>query len=801
MIKKYDEAVKNVYSELNDCIILGLTGRTGSGCSTASNILRTENFAGLTLPTPKTFDFKNAEERKYQIIHKFMKSNWCPFTVIEVSSVILSFVLEKEKDEFIQFVENLKSEGDMYNFRIGGKKDLINRLKGFEHLFGKNYTKINNESIELEDNEIDEYYKYFVKTINGYKKAFYGVLSEFSCYESKKSNLYKAKEKKSQLYTYLMQLFGNNIRSSGDPFNNQFSQDKFYSVARRLKNIVEIIKKYNQKYGIKTRICLDALRNPYEAYFLKDIYKCFYLVSVSTDDLERRSRLSKFDENELSSLDEMEYPVDYDSGKIFFQPSIAECLQISDIHLYNPHSNNNRYEMLTVNLVRYISLMLHPGLITPTDIERCMQAAFNAKFNSGCLSRQVGSVITDNKFYIKAIGWNDPPQGQVPCSLRTIPNYFSDNDKNTFSKFELDNPQFCSALKKVYSFYDDFIRNDSLSHYSIPYCFKDIYNGLKNDKNQVYTRALHAEENAFLQVSKFGGEGILGGKLFVTASPCELCSKKSYQLGIRDIYYIDPYPGIATSHILKIGEKKENPNLHLFYGAIGNAYVSLYMQRFAIKDELNLVSGISMKQAVKSKANNNKPSFNEIEYNDIELELIFKTRTEIEFVQRATLTPKKEEFKTLTKSLSWSGSSYDKTIRNSDKNDYKIVERGLVDGIVTFEINPLMPISTDNTFSYDVKTIVKDELEIMNPILSHHVKAITKKLNLSVKFNKKCFENKKPQNIKINLYADIEKNAIYKTIQATEYEQDDYIVFSGEFDDPCLFYTYSIEWDFNSEQK
>ena len=97
--------------------------------------------------------------------------------------------------------------------------------------------------------------------------------------------------------------------------------------------------------------------------------------------------------------------------------------------------------------------------------------------------------------------------------------------------------------------------------------------------------------------------------------------------------------------------------------------------------------------------------------------------------------------------------------------------------------------------------LLKDELEIMNHILSHHVKAITKKLNLSVKFNKKCFENKKPQNIKINLYADIEKNAIYKTIQATEYEQDDYIVFSGEFDDPCLFYTYSIEWDFNSEQK
>lgn len=68
------------------------------------------------------------------------------------------------------------------------------------------------------------------------------------------------------------------------------------------------------------------------------------------------------------------------------------------------------------------------------------------------------------------------------------------------------------------------------------YCFKSIYNGMKKDKNQVHTRALHAEENAFLQIAKYGGAKIEGGKLFTTASPCELCSKKAYQLGIKEIY-------------------------------------------------------------------------------------------------------------------------------------------------------------------------------------------------------------------------------------------------------------------------
>lgn len=75
-----------------------------------------------------------------------------------------------------------------------------------------------------------------------------------------------------------------------------------------------------------------------------------------------------------------------------------------------------------------------------------------------------------------------------------------------------------------------------------------------------------------------------GGFLFTTASPCDLCAKKAYQLGVKKIYYIDPYPGISQSHILKFGNKS-NPEMQLFYGAIGKAYISLYTQRISYKDE------------------------------------------------------------------------------------------------------------------------------------------------------------------------------------------------------------------------
>lgn len=125
------------------------------------------------------------------------------------------------------------------------------------------------------------------------------------------------------------------------------------------------------------------------------------------------------------------------------------------------------------------------------------------------------------------------------------------------------------------------------------YCFKDIQNGIDGEKNQVHTRSLHAEENAFLQLSKYGGEGIKGGYLFTTASPCELCSKKSYQLGIRKIYYIDQYPGISKKHILNNGSLI--PKLQLFNGAVGKTYHQIYTPIMALKDELYELFDIKFK--------------------------------------------------------------------------------------------------------------------------------------------------------------------------------------------------------------
>ena len=96
-------------------------------------------------------------------------------------------------------------------------------------------------------------------------------------------------------------------------------------------------------------------------------------------------------------------------------------------------------------------------------------------------------------------------------------------------------------------------------------------------------------KNAMMQMTKYGGEALLNGIIYVTASPCELCAKKLYQIGVRKIVYIDPYPGISRQHIISSGFKK--PALKLFQGAYGTAYFKLYQPFMSYKDEICIRTG------------------------------------------------------------------------------------------------------------------------------------------------------------------------------------------------------------------
>ncbi len=564
-------AVDLMYKKRKSCIVLGLTGRTGAGCSTVANILK-RNHDELDLRDYKTYDFANAEERKYRVIRQFMKDKWCPFEVIQASAVIFSYVCQ-EPEKAIDYICNLcegKIDSQKWKKEIGDIlkcEEIDNEKHNFQY-----YTQIMPEQLKIFKDKTE---KYIVEGNKG---------EEFN------------------LYSYFMQNIANNLRKTGKAFPDDKDREKEFVPEHSLvivKKIAEIISECTKD---NIRICIDALRNPYEIHYLKDRLCNYYTIAVNTDDHFRRERLN-MKSSELNGLDNIEYPEEFENDyDIFCHQNIKGCLEIADIYLYNPNVDDEKYYTLTEQLLKYISLIIQPGLVTPTHLERCMQLAFNAKYNSGCLSRQVGAVVTGGDFSIRSIGWNDVPKGQVPCNLRCVEDYCNNKDQESFSCFERTDSKMCEALKEL----NDKKRTEKGTKDKLfPYCFKDVYNIIQNKSNQVHTRALHAEENAFLQIAKYGGAAVQGGKLFTTASPCELCSKKAYQLGIKEIYYIDPYPGISQKHILEFG-KNDNPKMILFEGAIGNAYISLFAPRMPYKDELKLYTGISVNECLKDKFDSEK---------------------------------------------------------------------------------------------------------------------------------------------------------------------------------------------------
>ena len=188
-----------------------------------------------------------------------------------------------------------------------------------------------------------------------------------------------------------------------------------------------------------------------------------------------------------------------------------------------------------------------------------------------------------DRYNILSLGWNDTPCGAESCIRRNLYDLIRNHDKDAYSEYELYDEEFRKYLRKI----SKEIRSDEVksSLKGLPYafCFKDIHQDMIHERDQIYTRSLHAEERA---IAMCGRERTRGGYLFTTSSPCELCAKKAKEGGIKKIYYIEQYPGISQTHILNIGKKQNWAEYVLFVGAIGSAYTKLYTPIMPYKDEL-----------------------------------------------------------------------------------------------------------------------------------------------------------------------------------------------------------------------
>jgi len=627
----------HLYSLRREFTIIGLTGRTGSGCTTISGLLA-GSYNNLKKKGLRDFNEEERETtfyRKYTIINNYIstKKNWIPFDVISYKNVLILYILNKYGNDNPMFfkrllLSNFKEDKNDSNYKkaalsvnlkiqklLGNHDALITKIQVFSDL-GK--VKIESDLLLLND-------IFFGKEFKLLCKDLLEILQSEGYYRR----------------TVFLHHLSCNIRKTGDPLKDENDGIKnIYSISTVINRIIKARKFVQGKKGKPTKIVIDSLRNSLEVMFFKERYSAFYMLATkdvldnSKSRIVERLQYSKLSgENKekvadkLLELDETEYKTNDFSKGNFSSPDVENCIQKSDFHIlnlkkvqitdfikrYEPPFGKMNFVTREEQLLKLIALINQPGIITPSALERSMQIANTAKLNSGCISRNVGAAITDTEFHIKSIGWNDVAKGHTSCNLRNIEDLIGDdikneshysdfekglNDKKSIYKYKNKEPSnFKGALKDYFS--ESYKKNKiDLNGKNCSFCFKTIHNHYEGEANQVHTRSLHAEENAMLQITKLGGVGVQGGILFTTASPCELCSKKAFQLGIKTIYFIDPYPGISNDQILKGGDKKSRPIMIPFSGAIGSVYQKLYDNFLSYKDEVSMTLELKSKNKI-----------------------------------------------------------------------------------------------------------------------------------------------------------------------------------------------------------
>lgn len=628
--------LQELYKHRTDFTIIGLTGRTGSGCTKVAELL-SNDFEHLKIEGLKSIDeIENISDpifkRKYEIVYNYFykTNNWTKFDVIKYRDVLMLIIFNKCGSNFNNYKKLIEKYYGNSKSDSLIKEKILNEIDAF---IKKNSTKLNlikdlkNISTAKTTKLNALHNLYFEDVVKNLAPEFSTVLENYDYYKR----------------TLFFHSVACDIRTYGSPIasKNISNIGNIFFISEIINRIIKSRRKNNDG---KTKIVIDSLRNSLEIMFFKERFSGFYMLSTKDVIGNSRKRLEDRFKNRINDtkvlntlcdnlikLDTTEYKTnDFIDGK-FSSPDVENCIQKSDYHITNIKKSDldeknycpfsfSDFCTREEQLMKFIATINHPGLITPSFIERTMQIAYTSKLNSGCTSRKVGAAIVDEFFALRSIGWNDVAKGHTPCNLRSVKDFMDDKNKVNkiednvhYSDFEKGNPSENSSYKyknrfpfnfknAVVDYFEDHYDENKMEGINCSFCFKTIHNHYEGESNQVHTRSLHAEENAMLQLTKHGGTSTFNGYLFTTASPCELCSKKAYQLGIKTIFYIDPYPGISIDQILKGGDNR--PNMVAFTGAFGTAYSRLYEPYMAAKDEISLLLGLKPKNKLSIQLNN-----------------------------------------------------------------------------------------------------------------------------------------------------------------------------------------------------
>ncbi len=282
---------------------------------------------------------------------------------------------------------------------------------------------------------------------------------------------------------------------------------------------------------------VDSVKNMNDVKVLRRVYGAeFYLISLHAPHDERWLRMKQY--KNWSDKDRVEFEKcdEIDSDEKVYNPSVGDAGQqvskvvaIADYHI----ANTQNREQLARHGTRLVNLLFGYGSSQATFHERSMHLAFSAARRSYCLSKQVGAAIVDLGGNVLGIGHNDVPKAggglysseTIDKRCYVIGDCRCTNDTNKQERFEALENEICSGLGL-----ED---KEKLGQIIRSSQFRELTE---------YCRAVHAEMEAIISVSRNPSRSTVDAIMYVTTYPCHNCTKHILCSGIKKVVYIEPYP-------------------------------------------------------------------------------------------------------------------------------------------------------------------------------------------------------------------------------------------------------------------
>lgn len=291
-------------------------------------------------------------------------------------------------------------------------------------------------------------------------------------------------------------------------------------------------------------IVIDSIRNPHEIEAFRSEYVNFYVFGIFAATEIRWERIK-----DIYGSDQGKFAADEkrDKGeKIEYGQRVTDSFLASDVIILNENEitgENDAAVELNAKITRYIDLFKGTAKNkAPSENESIMAMAYSNSLRSSCINRKVGAVIVDKNGNVFSSGYNEVPLLERPCLNKYGKCYRSfarDKIRDLFPENE-------EALKTVV---------------------------MDRVKLLEKCRALHAEENAILNIARFGSASALSdATLFTTTYPCNLCANKIAQVGIKKVVYFEPYPVEEA----KVTLSKARIVQQMFEGITFNSYFKVY---------------------------------------------------------------------------------------------------------------------------------------------------------------------------------------------------------------------------------